>query len=85
MDILGIERDLNGAVAKVLYLRKAEVGQTLEQIAELTGMSRETVNRSLRGKREMGITEVVELARALNMSATDVFDAAKERIQNKSR
>lgn len=47
-------------------------------------MSEETVKRSLRGKREMGISEAVAIARALDMDPVDAFIAARERLQNNS-
>lgn len=71
-------------MAKVLYLRKAEVERNYAELAALSGLSEETLKRSLKGKREMGVSELVAISRALDIDPVDVAIAAKARLQNKS-
>lgn len=75
-------RGLNAAVAATLNGERVAAGMTFDQLAERTGMSKQTLMRLLSTrKRHLTIAAVAAIAEAFGMSVPDVFAHATERMR----
>lgn len=72
----------NKAVAAELRAERARKGITLGQLVEETGIALSTVQRYLNGKRDIPISALTDLCRALGVSAGAIFDAAEKALEN---
>lgn len=70
------------AVAAELRAERARKGITLGQLVEETGIAQSTVQRYLNGKRDIPVPALMDLCRALGVSAGSIFDAAQNSIEN---
>lgn len=70
--------ELNATAAKILAERRDELGISLRQIEEKSGVNYMTVKRVLDGTREMRMDDFQAIANALGLSAWRVVQQAEE-------
>jgi transcriptional regulator with XRE-family HTH domain len=71
--MLGVRKDVRGAVGqRVRHLRKQR-GVSQEELAAQAGLHRNYVGSVERGERDIGVTAIANLARALGMSLAEFF------------
>jgi transcriptional regulator with XRE-family HTH domain len=67
----------NMAVASELRAQRARVQITFDELAERTGLAKNTVLNYLNGKRAIPMPAFAELCRALDISQRVIFETAK--------
>lgn len=70
--------ELNAIAAKILAERRDELGMSLRQIEDKSGVNYMTVKRVLDGTREMRMDDFQAIAKALGLSAWRVVQQAEE-------
>lgn len=69
-------------IGRILMDRKSELRYSAREIAETSGLSESSVNRYLRGGREINIDDLQKLCRALRLDPLAVFaEATHGRVQ----
>ncbi|AMU73686.1 helix-turn-helix transcriptional regulator [Mycobacteroides abscessus] len=76
---------LQQVIAAELRAARARTGRTQEEVADLTGYHRSTVNRLLGGTRKVDVLQLIDLARALDTTAGEILDAAQREYERKKR
>ena len=70
--------DFTLAIAKILKAAQQQPGQpSYTQIAEMTSLSRPTVERMLNGRRDINLRYLRELCVALGLDIADVIEEAE--------
>lgn len=78
MGIYGDE--YQAAVARELQGERAIVGFTYDDLASSSGLNTQTVMRYLTGKRDIPMTALFEICKALGVTASEIFERAERRI-----
>jgi transcriptional regulator with XRE-family HTH domain len=67
------------AVAELLQRRRAELGYSLEQLADDAGLHRTSVGLIMRGQRGVTVASAANLARALGVTLSELVAQAEAR------
>ncbi|EIC70412.1 MULTISPECIES: helix-turn-helix domain-containing protein [Mycobacteroides] len=74
---------LQQVIAAELRAARARTGRTQEEVADLTGYHRSTVNRLLGGTRKVDVLQLIDLAKALDTTPGEILDAAQREYERK--
>lgn len=77
---------LNAAVARTLNGERAASKVSFDKLAETTGISKRTLLRLLSTmERDLDVSVIDRIARALGLTVLDVFTMAEQRIEREAR
>lgn len=74
---------LQQVIAAELRAARARTGRTQEEVADLTGYHRSTVNRLLGGTRKVDVLQLIDLAKALDTTPGEILDATQREYERK--
>jgi len=72
----------NAAVAAELRAERARKGVTYAEIIKASGIAQSTLQRYLKGERDIPLPAFQDLCRALSVSPRRIFELAEEAIDN---
>lgn len=71
----------NAAVAAELRAERGRTGTTLGRLVEETGVAQSTIQRYLKGKRDIPMTVLADMCRTFGVSARTIFERAEKAIE----
>lgn len=74
-------KEIARKIGEILSARQEELGVSLRQIEESSGVSRMSVSRILAGQPSMSADKLIDVARALKLEAWKVWKQAEEELQ----
>lgn len=77
--------ELFEAIGKILTSRQVELGLSLRQIENLSGVSRMSVSRILDGNPAASTERLISVSRALGLKAWKVMQQAEKEISENSK
>lgn len=72
---------LTSAIARILRARHEELGLSLRQLEDMSGVSRMTISRTLKGDNAVGIDSFMLIANALGLEAWKVYKQAEDQLR----
>lgn len=72
----------NEAVAAELRAERARKGSTYAEIIEATGIAQSTLQRYLKGERDIPVPAYMDLCRALQVDPRLIFERAEKAVEN---
>lgn len=74
-------QDIQAAIAEQLRAERAIKGIILEDLAKASGVSKVTLHRYIHAQRDIPLTTLAEICRALGVPLGEIIRRADERLQ----